>query len=312
MTTHLILGAGPIGSALAERLLARGHSVRVGTRSGTALTGAEAIALDAADADAVARAAEGCTAIHLATNPPYHRWPEQWPPMADAVIEAARRTGAGVVMTGNLYPYGRPGGVMSDASTEAPTEGKGRARAEVWRRLREAHGAGEIRAAEVRASDYFGPRTPATNHLGRRFVEAVAAGRTARVVGDPDAPHAWAYVGDIASSLAEVGTREDLWGRVWIAPHSTQESLREMAVRFAAAAGAPSPTVTRFPGWLVGGLSLVSPVVREVRAVDYQHSEPYLVESSSELGAPTLIDEAIALTLAWYGVGRERAARPAA
>ena len=50
MSLHVIVGAGPVGSAAALRLAAAGHQVRVITRSGTGpdADGVERIAADAA------------------------------------------------------------------------------------------------------------------------------------------------------------------------------------------------------------------------------------------------------------------------
>ncbi|MDO5496182.1 MAG: NAD-dependent epimerase/dehydratase family protein, partial [bacterium] len=301
MATHLILGAGPIGSSLAAELAARGEDVAVATRSGTQLPGVRAITLDAADAGALTAAAEGARTIYVCTNPPYHRWPTQWPPIVEAVIAAARATGAGVVMTGNLYAYGRPGGAMTPESAERPTESKGSTRAEMWQRLKSAHDAGEIRAAEVRASDYFGPGTGTTNHLGSGFFTAVMSGKPAQIVGNPSVPHAWAYAPDIARALAAVGTRDDLWGRIWFAPHVAQLPAQEMADRIAQLAGAPTPArVRQYPGWLVTVLAWFMPALREVRKVAYQHTEPYLVDDSASRAAlgvePTPLAEALAAT----------------
>ena len=43
MDTHLVVGAGPVGTAVARRLMADGHHVRVVTRSGSGPEGAERV-----------------------------------------------------------------------------------------------------------------------------------------------------------------------------------------------------------------------------------------------------------------------------
>jgi hypothetical protein len=57
------------------------------------------------------RVATGAAAIYNCANPPYHRWPTDWPPIHQALMAAAERTGAVLVMTDNLYVFG-PGSSM--------------------------------------------------------------------------------------------------------------------------------------------------------------------------------------------------------
>ncbi|QYF74077.1 NAD-binding protein [Cryobacterium sp. PAMC25264] len=156
MPQHLVVGAGWIGSELARQLVARGDGVTVATRSATPLAGATARSLDASDPVALCLAAERAQTIFLCTNPPYPDWARRWPPVFAAAIAAASVSGANLVVMGNLYPYGSPTGAMTEHSPETTTETKGVIRRDGWRRVLDAHDRGEIRAVEVRASDYFG------------------------------------------------------------------------------------------------------------------------------------------------------------
>ena len=111
MALHVIVGKGPVGTTTAAELVAKGHEVRVLSRSGGASTDAvEHRQVDATDADALADAARGAAALYNAVNPAYHRWPTDWPPVAAALLTAAERTGAVLVTMSNLYGYGRPSG----------------------------------------------------------------------------------------------------------------------------------------------------------------------------------------------------------
>ena len=68
MATHLVLGAGPVGTALAVRLARAGRTVAVVTRSGRGPEHprVERVALDATDAPALADAARrGDTIVPL-------------------------------------------------------------------------------------------------------------------------------------------------------------------------------------------------------------------------------------------------------
>ena len=161
MALHVIVGAGPVGSSAAAHLTAAGHQVRVVTRSGdrpAASPAVERVAADATDADRLDRARRGARrAVYNCANPPYHRWPRDWPPLAAALLAAAERTGAVLVTMGNLYGYGPVDGPMTQDLPLRPTTVKGRVRAQMWRDALAAHEAGRIRAAEARASDFVGP-----------------------------------------------------------------------------------------------------------------------------------------------------------
>ena len=91
--SSLVIGAGVIGSQVARMLAERGDRVTVVSRRGPGPAGgshvaADAaamvrrVAADAADAAAMARLAEGAAVIYNCVNPPYHRWPADWPPIA--------------------------------------------------------------------------------------------------------------------------------------------------------------------------------------------------------------------------------------
>ena len=79
---HVIVGAGPVGSATARLLAARGEQVVVVTRSGSGpeLPGVLRVRADAADSAALAGPARGAAVIYNCANPPYHRWASDWPP----------------------------------------------------------------------------------------------------------------------------------------------------------------------------------------------------------------------------------------
>ena len=130
---HVIVGAGPIGTATAQHLLELGHEVTVVTRSGTGPEGTRRVAADAADRDRLTELARGAQALYNCANPRYHRWPTDWPPVAAAMLAAAEQTGAGLVTMSNLYGYGPVDVPMTEDLPLAATTVKGGVRARMWR-----------------------------------------------------------------------------------------------------------------------------------------------------------------------------------
>ena len=281
----LVIGAGEIGARLARRLAERGAEVTVATRRGTGIEGARAVAVDAADAPALAAAAAGARTVYLVTNPAqYHRWAELWPPVLRSVLAAAR--GKDLVIMGNLYAYGRAAMPMTERSPLRPADPKGEVRRRLWEDALAAHERGELRAVEVRASDYFGPGAGEMSMLGTRFFAPLMRGRAPRIVGDRDAPHSWTYLDDIAATLEAAGSYAGPWGRAWHVPSAPPRSYREIAGDVARRYGLPG-RVEAYPRWLFGAIAAVSPFLAAVRDSSYQFRAPFVLdaaETERELG----------------------------
>ncbi|TFD55109.1 NAD-dependent epimerase/dehydratase family protein [Cryobacterium frigoriphilum] len=278
MNTQLVVGAGLIGRPLAERLAARGDTVTIATRSGSAAQGAATLVLDASDPAAFTRAATDVSTIFLCTNPPYTDWARQWPPIIDAAIAAASATGARIVVMGNLYPYGSPTGPMTEHSPETTTESKGLIRRAAWAQVRAAHDAGRIQAVEVRASDYFGPGATGTAHLGESFFTAVLRSKTARGVGTPRLVHSWSYLPDIVTTLIAAADHTGDWGRIWHVPSATV-SRTDIVGQLNAHYGSHGK-VAGYPQLMLRSLGVVNPMMHEVWASSYQFVVPYIIDST--------------------------------
>jgi nucleoside-diphosphate-sugar epimerase len=310
MTLHVVVGAGPVGTAVALHLAGRGEAVRLVSRSGggPATGGVEHVAADATDADQLAGIAAGAAAIYNCASPPYHRWPTDWPPLATSVLSAAERTGAVLVTMSNLYGYGPADHPLSESDPLAATGPKGKVRAAVWRQALAACQAGRVKVTEARAADFFGPGVRQQSPAGRS-VPRLLAGRPVRVLGDPDAPHSWTYVPDIAATLAVLATDQRAWGHAWHVPTNPPMSQREILTALARDLGAPAPKLTRTPPWAVRAVGVVVPVVHELAEVRYQFDRPFVTNSSAcqeTFGVkPTPATAALAATAAWWrGQGR--------
>jgi nucleoside-diphosphate-sugar epimerase len=218
-----------------------------------------------------------------------------WPTLGAALIRAAELTGAVLVSTGNLYGYGRVDGPMTEQLPLRPTSVKGRVRAELWTAARAAHEAGRIRTAEVRGSDYLGAGT--TSPFSVMVLPKVVAGRTASIPADPDAPHSWTQVSDVAKLLVAVAADEKAWGRPWHVPTAPPVSVRALAERTAELAGAPRARVRVMPGVLLRLAGLVEPAAREMVEVQYQLRAPFVLDSTAATDAfglePAPIDTAL-------------------
>jgi nucleoside-diphosphate-sugar epimerase len=304
MSKHIVVGAGPIGTATALLLAERGEEVVVVTRSGSG-PNHSAITRTAADASSSAGMAElatGAVAIYNCANPAYHRWPTDWPPIAQALLSAAERADAVLVTVSNLYGYGPASGPMTEDLPLATKGPKGITRANMWRDALAAHDAGRVRATEVRASDYVGPG--AQSHLGGRVVPRLLAGKGVSVMKSADTLHTWTATDDVARLLVTVALDERAWGRPWHVPSNPPRTQREASGDLCRVAGLPTVTVNEYPNLLIRGMGLVSPMMRELREVAYQLEAPFVLDSTAAQQtfglAPTPWDDVLADVLASY------------
>ena len=280
---HLIIGAGPVGRHVASLLADRGSEVLVATRSGTetGIDGVQHLRLDASDPDALSRAAEGASVLYNCANPgDYTTWTTFWPPMAASLLTAAERSGTVYAITGNLYPYGPVDVPITEDLPDAATDTKARLRARLWADALAAHEAGRVRAVEVRGSDYVGRGVGANGHVSRQIPTALQ-GKTARVIGSAKMPHTWTDVADMARTLVAAAGDETAHGRTWLVPSNAPRTQEQAINDVLAAAGRPPVRVTAIPAVALAAAGVFSPLVREIRAMSYQFTRPYVVDDSA-------------------------------
>jgi nucleoside-diphosphate-sugar epimerase len=302
---HVVFGAGQVGSTLAVHLAGLGIAVRVVSRHRPpALAGGDWRAADASDPEAAADAAKGAAVVYQCLNAPYTQWPERFPPLQRGVLAAAERNGALLVALENLYGYGPTGGrPMTEDLPLAATTVKGRTRAAMTAELLAAAEAGRVRIAIGRASDFFGPGVTRGSVLGERVFGNALAGKRADFIGDPDLPHTYSYVPDIAAGLATLGTDARAAGQVWHLPGAPTVTTRALLDLLAREAGHPV-AVRSVPKLALRALGLINPMLRGLAETAYQFDEPFVLDTSkyeAVFGAAgTPLAAAVAATVAWY------------
>lgn len=302
---HVVFGAGQVGRALAMRLAERGLTVRVVSRNRPAALsdGIEWRRADATDPDAAAEAAAGASVVYQCLNAPYTDWPKLFPPLQRGVMGAAERSGALLVSLENIYGYGpTAGAAMTEDLPLAATTVKGRVRVAMTEELQAASAAGRLRIAIGRASDFFGAGVTESS-LGERIFANAVAGKRADFIGNPDLPHTYSYVPDIAEGLATLGTDERAVGGVWHLPGPETVTTRELLGLVADEVSHPVG-VRSLPKLAVRTLGLLNPTIRELVEMSYEFDAPFVLNTSkyqSTFGtAATPLPTAIATTVAWY------------
>lgn len=306
---HVVFGAGQVGRAVASRLAGTGSAVRAVSRQRPAELAARVDwrSADLTDAHAAIDAAEGAAVVYQCLNVPYTRWPELFPPLQRNVLAAAGYADALLVTLENVYGYGPTAGkpMTEDLPLDATTS-KGRTRAAMTDELLAAAQGGRVRIAIGRASDFFGPGVTESTLGGRVFGNAVA-GKRADFIGNPDLPHTYSYVPDIATGLVTLGTDERAVGQVWHLPGPETASTRAVLELVAREVGHPVG-VRNVPKRLLTVLGVVSPMMRGLAEMSYEFEQPFVLDTSKYQAtfatATTPLSTAISDTIAWYQTHR--------
>ena len=306
--THVILGTGAIGRAIADELIKRGESVRMVNRSGKmdeAPAGVEVKASDLYDQAKVKEVTRGANVVYQAAQPEYTQWVEKFPSLQKSIIDGLTGSDIKLVLVENLYMYGESNGtpLTEDMPHNAHTR-KGRTRSELSNAAFAAHLAGKLRVTAGRGSDFFGAWGLPTAAMGERTFYPLLHGKAANLVGNIDMPHTHTYIPDFGKALVILGERSEADGQAWHVPNDNPRvTQREMVTMIAAEMGVePKMSAMGKTMMRIGGLFI--PEAKEMVEMMYEFEQPFIVDSSkfeNTFGMKaTPMCEAIKATVAWY------------
>jgi nucleoside-diphosphate-sugar epimerase len=304
---HVIFGTGPVGQAVARELAQRGKPVKLvnrsGKRPGGVPDGVSVAAGDVFDVNTARALAQGATHVYQCTNPPYDKWPEQFPALQANTLEAAASAGAKYIVMENVYMYGDTNGqpITEDLPYNAHTK-KGQVRAQMAEAVLAAHAAGKVHAAIARASDFYGPGA-LESAAGNRLFGFAVAGKAASAAGNLDAQHSYTYIDDIGRALAVLGERDEALGQAWHVPNAAATTTRQFINLVFEALGQPAKmSAVSKPMMRLAGLFM--PGARETVEMFYEFEKDFVVDGSKFSRAfgleATPQRDGVKRTVVWY------------
>ncbi|WP_367136670.1 MULTISPECIES: NAD-dependent epimerase/dehydratase family protein [Streptomyces] len=301
---HVVLGAGPAGTAVATELARRGHGVRLVDRSGAGepIDGVERRRGDVSTIEGALTAIEGAGVVYHCVNVAYHLQVEVMPGIQDAILGAVETAGARLVVLDTLYPYGETHGqVMTEDTPWNATGAKGRMRAALDEKYLAAHRDGRARVVLGRSADFVGPGV-LNSTLGGAVFPGALTGTDVLGLGDIDLPHSYTDIRDVAAGLATLGERPDGDGRVWHLPTAPTRSTREIFQQIERKVGQPLKITIMSEPRPFGPFDEV--FIDSYAELFYQHTEPQVMDSTAiqeTFGIkPVAFDATLDDTLAWY------------
>lgn len=278
--TVLILGAnGRLGRAAAAAFAAAGWRVLAQARRALAEKhpGLQPILCEASDTEAVLKAcAGGVDVIVHGWNPPYTDWEKQVPLLTESALQIARRTGALLMLPGNVYNFGRAlPAVLDEDTPQQPSTSKAAIRIALEQRLQAASAEG-VRSVVIRAGDFIGGAGPGT------WFDLVIASKLVQgrftYPGPMQLAHAWAWLPDLARVFVAVAER-----RTGLAPfevlHYAGLTLTGCELHAACERALDRPLqVKQLPWWLLRLAGPVAPMLRALVEMRYLWQRPHRLQ----------------------------------
>ncbi|MEO6037029.1 MAG: NAD-dependent epimerase/dehydratase family protein [Saprospiraceae bacterium] len=308
MQPYTLIGAGgAIGSPLAQMLLDRQLPVRLLSRSGAPLPGAEARKTDVFNRADLTEALRGSRVAYLLVGLDYDIkvWREKWPIVMQNTLDACRETGVPLIFFDNVYMYGLVKGKMTEETPYQPSSKKGEVRALIARQLLEATQRGELRASIARSADFYGPWADTKSIFYQTVLKNLAAGKKPQWLGNPAMPHSMSYTLDCAQALITLADDPGSFNQTWHMPTFNPPPVPTDLIRLAAAEiGVPYKGVQAASKNIVRLLGLFMPIMREMVEMIYQTERPYWFDSTKfeqrYNQQPTPYDQGIRDTIAFY------------
>lgn len=280
--THLVVGAGEVGSALASQLADAGRHVILVTRSGR---GPEhplikRIAADASSLEELLSAAPRAVAIYNCVNPPhYNKWATEWPPLAKAFTDYALATDAVLVTCSNLYGYGPTTKTLTEDLPLNGTWINSKVRAQMWLEAKKLNDEGLIRATEVRGSDYVSPGMQ--SRFGDRVVPILKAGKAVQLLGATDHLHTFTSPVDVATLMRTIALDKRAWGKAWHVPSNEPKTQRQVVQDIAKELGIKDVKVGSVPNPILSMMGLFNPVIKELNNGSYMFNAQFIMDDSA-------------------------------
>lgn len=283
MKTALVLGiTGGFGGHVAEALAANGWRLRALMRDAAKLPdrfkNVEVIAGDASRIEDVRRAAEGTQLIVYGINAPYPQWNNTVLPWLDVTAQVAEAQRLTIVFPGNVYNFDPADGPLFDERAPMhPVTPKGRLRQAMEARLQRASENG-ARVLIVRAGNFIGAHAHST--WLRYLIKPARHGYALSAAGPCSIKHAWAYLPDVAVTIAELLEQRTTLPAFGIFHFKGYEaSFDDFAAAIRQATG-KAVAMKKFPWWLLRLAAPFSPWVRSLFEMRYLwKSEVHLDET---------------------------------
>ncbi|HKJ41787.1 MAG TPA: NAD-dependent epimerase/dehydratase family protein [Sunxiuqinia sp.] len=280
---HTILGAGgAIGNSLTDELLKHQENVRLVSRSGAAVEGAESVKGDFTIYADTLNAVQGSDVVYLCAGLQYDSrvWEEQWPKIMQNTIDACKHENAKLIFFDNVYMYGKVEGTMTEKTPYNPSSKKGEIRARIARKLEDEMTGGELDAIIARSADFYGPYALQTSIPYVMAISKLLKGKKAQWLVDARKLHSLTYTLDCGKALYLLAKNPNALNQVWHLPTYNPAITGEEFIKLGAKELGVAPKYSVLPKMMVKLGKLFDRTIYELDEMLYQNQFDYHFDST--------------------------------
>ncbi|MCH8556658.1 MAG: NAD-dependent epimerase/dehydratase family protein [Balneolia bacterium] len=280
-----ILGSGgAIGIELAKALADYTTDIRLVSRNPQKVNPTDSLhPADLTSREEVFKAVEGSEITYVVIGFPYETrvWKQVWVPFAENVIAACLEHKSKLVFFDNVYAIGGDNvNHITEDSPISPTSRKGETRAEVDRLILENMNKNGLEAIIARAPDFFGGISREKSVLMNLVFNNLEKGKKAQWFCNAKVIHTMGYVPDLAKGTAMLGNTPDAYNQIWNLPTDPEKITGEGWINLFAKEMNAENKYMVLPNWMIKGIGIFVPVMRELAEMNYQFDRDYYFDSS--------------------------------
>jgi nucleoside-diphosphate-sugar epimerase len=280
-----ILGAGgPIGIELAKALAQYTSDIRLVSRNPKKVNQTDSLfAADLTKREDVFKAVEGSQITYVAIGFPYKAstWKELWVPFIQNVVDACLEHHSKLVFFDNVYAIGGNNvNHITENSPISPTSKKGEVRAEVDRIILTNMEKNNLQAIIARSPDFFGGTARQTSVVMNLVYDNLVKDKKAQWFCNAKLGHSMGYVPELAKGTAMLGNTPEAYNQIWNLPTDPQRITGEEWITLFAKELGKENKFTVLPNWIVKGIGLFVPIMKELAEMNYQYDRDYYFDSS--------------------------------
>lgn len=280
-----ILGSGGvIGIETAKALAGYTNEIRLVSRNPKKVNpGDELFKADLLNADEVLNAVKGSSVVYLTAGLSYNKevWKREWPLIMKNVIDACIKHKTKLVFFDNMYMYDPQFlGQMTEETPVNPVSVKGIVRAELNKMIFDQVNQGKLKALIARCADYYGPGEINTSMLTQTVINPLKRGKKANWLGSVNYKHSFTFTSDAGKATALLGNTPEAFNQVWHVPTANDPPTGKQWIESIAKGLGAKPAYQSAPKFLVRGLGLFIPIMKEMVEMVYQYDRDYVFDSS--------------------------------